>query len=139
MIPDERVNAISEMMNLPAFLMKQKSETYDRKEPVSVYAFTGGAFAKIGIAKDVRARLAQVQTYCPIKIRLSYHYEFESRLYANVAEREAHDLLREFRVHGEWFRIDAQTAIYRTSIAVDGTRMLVEKHKTEECARNVQH
>jgi len=90
-------------MDLDGFLSRNKSRTLDRMEPTSVYVMTCGKWLKIGVAADVSRRLATLQANCPMPIAVDMQKVFPSRLYAIMAEMEAHRLLANYRIHGEWF------------------------------------
>lgn len=55
---------------------------------------------KVGIAKDVNARLRQIQTGSPFKLSIISAAECEN---PRDIEKRAHALLKDFRVQGEWF------------------------------------
>jgi hypothetical protein len=64
---------------------------------------------KIGIATDVRSRLAQIQTACPFKVVLE-HFDECSQVDAELVEANAHTLLAGKRLYGEWFAASADEA-----------------------------
>lgn len=61
---------------------------------------------KIGIAKDVHRRLAELQTGCPEKIALLGAIPMRSAKHAKHIESRLHGFFSYLRVHGEWFRAD---------------------------------
>ncbi len=62
---------------------------------------------KIGKAKDIPRRLAQVQVGCPYKVSLLGFIELDSDAQAFRVERLLHDRFKRFRTNsgGEWFRM----------------------------------
>lgn len=58
---------------------------------------------KIGVASNVRDRLAALQTGNPFELELLEAIPVAGRAEALRVEKKAHDLLAEFRTGGEWF------------------------------------
>jgi len=77
--------------------------------PAHVYLMEieGGA-VKVGRAINPLKRLYEVQTSCPVKIRLVYASDKHSS--PEAVEKAAHYLLREKRQHGEWFGVSVEQA-----------------------------
>lgn len=61
---------------------------------------------KIGIARDVRRRLAQFQTSSPFKLGCYRLFTFPTRQQALEIERLFHHMQRDVRLHGEWFNLE---------------------------------
>lgn len=76
-----------------------------------VYVITDGTFLKIGMANDVRKRLAQLQTGNPMELHLIKCYAFSNRTEASKYERELHLKYGDYRKHGEWFSIPYGTIV----------------------------
>lgn len=73
-----------------------------------VYVFVGSnGLRKIGISKNVRSRLAQIQTASPFKVTLELAEECAD---AEAIEGRAHRALAEKRAFGEWFEVTAKEA-----------------------------
>lgn len=64
-------------------------------------------FVKVGVAADPHARLAALQTGCPVPLRL-----IGEILGGRAEERSLHTLFRAHRAHGEWFRVEGAVADY---------------------------
>jgi len=62
-----------------------------------IRAATGGPI-KIGYAKNLDARLATLQTGCPVRLEVIF-----SARCNRIVERAMHDFFKEDRLHGEWF------------------------------------
>lgn len=62
---------------------------------------------KIGVAKNTKVRLAQLQTGNPQQLEVKAQYEARSRTEAQVWESNAHDIFADKRLSGEWFSITA--------------------------------
>jgi hypothetical protein len=61
---------------------------------------------KVGFTtKDPRKRVKQLQTGCPVPLKLLGWYPGSLR-----QERELHEQLAEFRLTGEWFRLDERAS-----------------------------
>jgi hypothetical protein len=67
-----------------------------------VYLIQAGEYTKIGIARNVRVRLATLQTGQPIRLVLRGAVELEDY---TGAEAELHEMFSAQRVHGEWFAL----------------------------------
>lgn len=68
----------------------------------NIYIIRGGPYYKIGIAQDLKARLAAFGTHCPHKC--SVVFSLRSAI-ARGIEGDIHDDLAQYRVHGEWFKL----------------------------------
>jgi hypothetical protein len=89
---------------------------------------------KIGIAGNVARRLRSIQTGSHVPIVLAFSAETEGDGVAEKVENYAHWLLREKRLHGEWFDVtpsEARTAVNNAVIAV------ANGEKIEKLVRNV--
>lgn len=65
-------------------------------------------FAKVGIAEDVRERLNQVQTCCPLRIRLAIAAPSPAKRDAQMLEAKfkSYDYSNGERTSGEWFIVN---------------------------------
>lgn len=70
----------------------------------------GGCY-KIGIAENPVKRAKSLQTGNPRPLTPKFTRAFESKREARIAELIAHQALKEFRVFGEWFSCDYETAL----------------------------
>lgn len=61
-------------------------------------------FFKVGIARDIEKRVAQLQTGNPAQLEVAWSVEIPSRPLAINIEREVHRALAQFHVSGEWFK-----------------------------------
>lgn len=66
-------------------------------------------YVKIGRTIDVKKRLAQMQTYSPLRDYKVEHYVFSEDI--NLLESSVHKSLSEHRVNGECFNVKASVAI----------------------------
>lgn len=73
---------------------------------------------KIGIAKNPERRIRALGTGHSRPLRLLYSCRVPSESVAVDIERRAHWLLRERRMHGEWFDVGARAAIEAVQRAV---------------------
>ena len=80
------------------------------KGPTSVYVVTCLDRLKIGIARDVHARVIDLQFVCPFPVAMVAQREFPTRKAAMLAERALHVQFAEQRIHGEWFVLDGPAA-----------------------------
>lgn len=82
---------------------------------------------KVGCAKDVKARLRQLQTayHRPLSVLFSVQVPDET---CSSIERRAHWILRDSRAEGEWFKVSAPSAI-------KAVRQAAEENGVGELAR----
>ena len=64
--------------------------------------FEGDGVFKIGIAGDIKTRIASLQTACPYKLYALSHYEPINPL---MVETMLHALFHKKRMTGEWFKL----------------------------------
>lgn len=96
-----------------------------------VYVIRSGEYCKIGIAADVQARLASLQTGNPVTLTLVTQFEF-----ANPApvEQVLHQKFASQRETLEWFRLsvtDLET-IDRICRLLDGTKAYGKENATDD-------
>jgi Meiotically up-regulated gene 113 len=58
---------------------------------------------KIGKANDPKARMAELQTGCPDKLKLLAAVPCRSPKHAEYLEKQAHRCFQKYRARGEWF------------------------------------
>ena len=63
---------------------------------------------KIGKASDPQARLRQLQTGSPIKLKMLGTVKCRDDSHARSIEKLAHNIFHEQRRRGEWFRLSAK-------------------------------
>ncbi len=68
--------------------------------PQKVYVIGSGSHVKIGIARDVKKRVAMLQTSSPVPLTVIKQWECAD---AYEAERRLHKKYVEFKTSGEWF------------------------------------
>mgnify|MGYP001795945237 CR=1 FL=1 len=88
-------------------------------EPAPLCIGKPGAAVKIGIAKDPRARLSNIQTACPDEVTLLAHQSYRKRSDAERAERRLHEHYGHFHLRGEWFQYTEELAGLATLIKGD--------------------
>lgn len=67
---------------------------------------------KIGTAKNVRRRLASLQTSSPAKLELLCSIKAQSVEAARELEQSLHQKFVNFHIRGEWFRVEAELLNY---------------------------
>lgn len=72
---------------------------------------------KVGTARNVKARLAGMQTGSPLKLAIERTFIVPHER-AYVIERRIHDALSGFRRHGEWFNVSADQATPIAELAI---------------------
>lgn len=85
-------------------------------EPCCVYAFMtdpdqAPVFIKVGVSKAPEARVAGVQTGCPLRIKSLRIIETPSTLIARAAEASIHQALKQYHTCGEWFRFEEDLGV----------------------------
>lgn len=82
----------------------QIMSSHDIKNPKSwVYFIKSGPFIKIGVSDNVSARLDNLQTASPYKLKLVAKIGCIDRTNAFNTEKKIHSLIKSFRLNGEWF------------------------------------
>lgn len=89
-----------------------------------VYLMRSGIFIKVGIAANVEMRRYKLQMANPFEVRIERKYGVGDRHYARLAERATHEDLAEYRVHGEWFRVEFDVALEATEFFVENVRRM---------------
>jgi hypothetical protein len=67
-----------------------------------LYVVKANRFYKIGISLDFAGRLADIQLYNPLKVRLVTFEYIPTRRRIQI-EKAVHARLADYRMHGEWF------------------------------------
>lgn len=78
---------------------------------------------KVGISSTPGARLSAIQTGCPFAIELIFAVKFPDRVHALKHEQIFHEVHDQKRLHGEWFRLEADLAIESIETAVEYANM----------------
>lgn len=94
----------------------------DSRGYVYVIGFDEPGVVKVGSARCVTLRIDQMQTGNPFNLRLIGAvsiYDEEPIL----VEKEAHRRLKEFRIRGEWFNVEADDAIRHVIEAAKSKRV----------------
>jgi hypothetical protein len=83
----------------------------DHKDFIAfVYAIRAGDFVKIGVARDVKRRLLEMQTACPYELHIIHAWPRSDPF---GFEQWLHKQLEAKRYRGEWFKItDAELDDY---------------------------
>lgn len=85
----------------------------------SIYVVHGGPkHVKIGIASDVKRRIAGIQTGCPYRVGLVKSWLTPN---ARIIEKRAHRAFGKYQSAGEWFTLP-------TKVAMTGVAALVRCH-----------
>jgi len=105
--------------------MKRSSRTL---EPCEVYIFTaseevGPIYVKVGVSRSPEARLASIQTGCPIRIVAGKAIKCTARVIAVAMEASMHEELAAYRCSGEWFRFDAGSEAHS-----DALEQAIQRH-----------
>lgn len=132
-LTDEECLAIG--FNRASFMARPRPYSSDRRQPTSLYVIQSGDHLKIGIAGNVAQRLAGIQAYNPLPVRVRHTREFSSRLYALMVEAEAHRSLSSYHVHGEWFSAPLEHARRILALIYPCMRKLEQRYQAEEDAR----
>lgn len=74
---------------------------------MNIYVIGARRYIKIGISRDVKARLSTIQTGCPYPLHV---YQSWATSRAREIERKAHSLLHGYRTKGEWFDLPHRAA-----------------------------
>lgn len=72
-----------------------------------VYVVQCGPYWKIGIANCMAVRLSNFRVHNPYPVKVVFELEVRD-IDAPVIEKRAHELLRRFHHHGEWFEAEEE-------------------------------
>ena len=86
--------------------------------PYYVYLISDGELIKIGYAANVISRLKDLQVGNGRELSILETFKVENKRNAGWVERLAHDVFREARVSGEWFRVDPSEAKSKCSAMI---------------------
>lgn len=82
---------------------------------------TWAAPCKIGLARDPRRRVSSVATASPFPIQLYASVGPLGRVHAADLERDFHIIRGRDRLHGEWFYMQPDFALYVLVVELDAT------------------
>lgn len=77
---------------------------------VYVIANEANDLCKLGHANDLRSRFSSMQTGSPVQLHIAHFIFVAGPPVAKWVEAFAHQLLKQHRIKGEWFRVDVETA-----------------------------
>ena len=108
-------------VNDKLFLIDENDELITRC--VYIINLKGTNFYKIGLSGNLTQRLKQIQSYNPLKIKLSVAEVFPYSV-ANKIEKRLHEKYKTFCVHGEWFEFESiSSQDLRDSINVESNKL----------------
>ena len=73
-----------------------------------VYVLSAGEYVKIGVSAEPKKRVKEIQTGCPLPVKLEATIETGLPLETEVL---VHEELKDCRACGEWFRLETAIAI----------------------------
>jgi len=92
--------------------LRKESEEFWKKEPIIktnnsgfVYLIKSGIYYKIGISRDPKQRIKNLQTSTPLKVKKIIVKEVENYL---RIEEDLHEKFKEKRVRREWFNLNKE-------------------------------
>jgi CO dehydrogenase/acetyl-CoA synthase gamma subunit (corrinoid Fe-S protein) len=101
-------------------LLKRQREILESTK--DIYIIQDEDKYKVGIAKDMHRRMYAYKTHSPRKIDVVNVYE--NIPYAKYVEHEIHEILSEYRVHGEWFACSYDTIMSAVHNTLDKYNMV---------------
>lgn len=93
-----------------------------------VYAIACDGGTKVGVAGNVKKRLAELAIGNPRTVRLLARRRLPSAVYALLAERHIHRMLQAYHLRGEWFAAPDGKVRATLSLVCAATRALHYKH-----------
>lgn len=87
---------------------------------------------KVGVSKNVRARISELQTASPYKLKLVHQFAFPDREIAMYMEQCFHELQCADRTNGEWFAINPIIALQILCLYVEGLTKIHLGHQGED-------
>jgi hypothetical protein len=122
-----------------AFMRTPPSTSWNYGEDTWLYLMAcSETIFKVGIASNVERRRIALQACCPIPIYVVRTVHYTSRLYALLAERTAHGLLANHRLHGEWFHCERRHIGKVISLVKLEMPKLIWKHEQYRKARRAE-
>jgi len=73
---------------------------------------------KIGLSDNPSRRVAQVALMSPLPIKLIHSYRMPNRESARRVEHSFHEVMKEHRLHGEWFKLSPERALASVNLAI---------------------
>ena len=92
-----------------------------------VYFITSGPWLKIGVSYNVDARLANLQTASPVKLKLAAKIGCHSKSDAFSLEKKLHSKLQSYHAKGEWFYGRAISVIGEFCSGIEWTESDIEE------------
>lgn len=114
--------------DLDAFLRKSPHSISTSTAISNVYLLTCGEYVKVGMARDVRRRIDDLQIANPYPLEYVHSYEFEGPRYARLCEMATHEMLSPWSHRGEWFATNITRARRALDAAFAATEKLKAKH-----------
>jgi hypothetical protein len=78
-----------------------------------VYLISNGTNYKIGIAKDVKSRLSNLQTGNDVELVLKSTIQTKDKAEALALEKQLHEKYADYHVRGEWFSLQEMPEEFR--------------------------
>jgi hypothetical protein len=96
-----------------------------------VYFISDGEYIKIGQSSNLLSRLSSLQCANPRELTVLHTIECDDSAYISKLETKLHKHFKEYRVAGEWFSLDWQTA-YSEIVAIhSGLKDEIEKRNQD--------
>ena len=92
---------------------------------------------KIGICKDLKKRLYQLQTGSSVKLKVLYQYELTSKN-AKEMEKNLHQFFRHTRLSGEWHRPTEYMMEYFSKAIVEDGQLYDGSQSFEDAVFNLK-
>jgi hypothetical protein len=83
-----------------------------------IYAIQSGLFIKVGRTRDLESRFFQYQLHNPHPCKIVAKRSVDPD-YAGIAEKRAHEILREYSIGREWFMISVKPVRSAMAVAVN--------------------
>jgi hypothetical protein len=103
-----------------------------------LYVFQCETHFKVGISRDPKRRLCDMQNSCPFPIKPVLHKRIRYE-YALFFERTVHDELSEFKTKSEWFSAPLPRIIEAIEVAAAKTKSITSSGKgwSQRVAQNL--
>lgn len=122
----DRARNDKEALNRAVAKLNERSKQDNRSYRVYVIGPASGRPVKIGYASDTAKRLSGIQNGNHEELHIHYEFCCDGRLDAERVEKAAHSVLRDRRIRGEWFDVDADAAADAIKF-VDGPQVFAAK------------
>jgi hypothetical protein len=99
-------------------------------EESMLYVIKAGPYVKIGRSKNLRRRIVEIQTHCPLKCEVIFCSKTGlDNWWERHLERELHKRFAKFWERGEWFNADVETVIKMAELFHESVSKMQDQYR----------